>query len=258
MNYKSAQSKRILPSVRIWLQREREETELLFRCIPATAVSLLVVSVICMNLLANKTLVQTDWIALDGGILTSWLSFMCMDVITKYFGPKASNKIAVLAAAINLLTCLIFYIASIIPSNADDYTALNTILGGTWFILLGSTIAFLLSAVVNNFLNWTIGSAFQKNPDGKLAFAARTYISTFIGQFVDNFIFAVIVFVGFAPIFWDGFHWTILQCVMCSLTGAAAELLMEVIFSPFGYRIVNKWKKYRVGQEYLAYIREGN
>ena len=47
-----------------------------------------------MNLLANKTLVQTEWIALDGGILISWLSFMCMDIITKHFGPKASNKIA--------------------------------------------------------------------------------------------------------------------------------------------------------------------
>lgn len=254
MDHKNVYAKR---SFKIWLRREWEETEVLFRCIPATAVSLFVVSVICMNLLANKTLVQTDWIALDGGILISWLSFMCMDVITKYFGPKASNKIAVLAASINLLTCLIFYIASIIPSNAGDYAALNRVLGGTWFILLGSTVAFLSSAVINNFLNWTIGGMFRKNPDGKLAFAARTYISTFIGQFADNLIFAVIVFVGFAPIFWDGFHWTVLQCVTCSLTGAGAELIMEVVFSPLGYRTVNKWKTCRTGQEYLAYIRRG-
>lgn len=254
MDHKSARSEQHFSA---WLRREREETEILFRCIPATAVSLFVVSVICMNLLANKTLIQTDWIALDGGILISWLSFMCMDVITRYFGPKASNMTAVLAASINLLTCLIFYIVSLIPSNADDYTALNTILGGTWFILLGSTIAFLSSAVINNFLNWTIGGMFHKNPDGKLAFAARTYISTFIGQFADNLIFALIVFVGFAPIFWDGFHWTILQCATCSLTGALAELLMEVVFSPFGYRIVNKWRLHGVGREYFAYIKEG-
>ncbi len=237
-----------------WIIRERKETEMLLRCIPATVVSLFVVSVICMNLLANKTLVQTGWIALDGGILISWLSFMCMDIITKYFGPKASNKIAVLASAINVLTCLIFYIASIIPSDASDYTALNGILGGTWFILLGSTIAFLVSAVINNFLNWTIGKAFRNNPDGKLAYAARTYISTFIGQFMDNLIFSVIVFVVFAPIFWNGFHWTVLQCTVCALTGAVAELIMEIVFSPFGYRIVNKWKQNNVGQEYLDYI----
>ena len=257
MNSEKLRSTRGSSIIGTWVKREKEETVILLRCIPATVVSLFVVSVICMNLLANKTLVQTDWIALDGGFLISWLSFMCMDIITKHFGPKASTKIAILASMINLLTCLIFYIAGIIPSNASDYTALNEILGGTWFILLGSTIAFLASAALNNFLNWTIGKAFRKNPDGRFAFAARTYISTLIGQFVDNFIFSVIVFVGFAPIFWDGFHWTILQCTTCALTGAAAELLMEVLFSPFGYEIVKKWKKHSVGQEYLIYIGEG-
>ena len=105
-------------TLKLRLKQEKEETAVLLRSIPSTVVSLFVVSVICMNLLANKTLYQNDWIALDGGILISWLSFMCMDVITKYFGPKASTKIAVLASAINLLTCAIFYIASIIPSNA--------------------------------------------------------------------------------------------------------------------------------------------
>lgn len=244
-----------MPSkIKNWILQQKEESAILMRSIPATVVTLFVVSVISMNLLANKTLVQTEWIALDGGILISWLSFMCMDIITKHFGPKASNTIALLAASINLLTCMIFYVASIIPSNASDYTALNSILGGTWFILLGSTVAFLASAVINNFLNWTIGRSFRKKPDGKLAFAARTYISTFIGQFWDNFIFSIIVFVGFAPIFWDGFHWTVLQCVMCALTGATAELIMEILFSPYGYRIVGKWREHSIGQEYLDYI----
>ena len=244
-------------SISNWIKREKKETEILLRCIPATTVSLFVVSVICMNLLANKTLLQTKYIALDGGILISWLSFMCMDIITKYFGPKASNKIAILASSINVLTCSIFYIASIIPSNANDYTALDDILGGTWFILLGSTIAFLISAVINNFLNWTIGKAFSKNPDSKLAYATQSYISTFIGQFLDNLIFSIIVFVGFAPIFWNGFHWTVWQCVACALTGAVAELIMEVLFSPIGYRIIMKWKRYNVGSEYLEYINGG-
>ncbi len=227
------------------------EFKLLLRSIPATVVTLFVVSVICMNLLANKTLIQLDWIALDGGILISWLSFMCMDIITKHFGPKAANRISILAAGINLLTCLIFFVASVIPSTADDYTAFNGIFGGTWFILLGSTIAFLASAVINNTMNWMIGKSFRKNPDGKLAYATRTYVSTFIGQFMDNLIFAVIVFMFFAPIFWDGFCWTFIQCVMCSLTGALAELVMEIVFSPIGYKITKKWQAESVGKEYF-------
>ena len=183
---------------------------------------------------------------------------MCMDIITKHFGPGASNRISLLAAGINLLTCLIFFVASAIPSNANDYSAFNGIFGGTWFILLGSTVAFLASAVINNLLNFAIGRAFCKNPDGRLAFAMRSYVSTFIGQFLDNFMFSLIVFVGFAPIFWDGFCWTVLQCAMCALTGAVAELIMEILFSPIGYRIVTKWKKNAVGKEYLDYMEREN
>jgi uncharacterized integral membrane protein (TIGR00697 family) len=194
---------------------------------------------------------------LDGGILVSWLSFMCMDIITKHFGPKASNKISILAAIINLLTCFIFFIASIIPSNANDYTELNGILGGTWFILLGSTIAFLLSALINNFLNWMITKAF-KNKNSKKSFMVASYVSTFVAQLLDNLIFSVIVFMIFAPLYWDGFNWTFIQCLMCAVTGATLELIMEVIFSPIGYKIVTKWNKENIGKEYLELIKKEN
>ena len=244
--------------MKAFLQRERREMGSLLRSVPATVMTLFVVSVICMNLLANKTLLRLDWIALDGGILISWLSFMCMDIITKHFGPKASNRISLLAAAINLLTCLIFFVASVIPSSADDYTAFDGIFGGTWFILLGSTVAFLSSALLNNTLNWLIGKGFSRNPDGKLAFAMRSYVSTFIGQFFDNLIFSVIVFMLFAPIYWDGFSWTLLQCTMCALTGAVAELIMEILFSPIGYRITKKWKSEAVGKAYFDCIGKGD
>ena len=238
------------------LKDEYKHLKILLYSIPASVVTLFVVSVVCMNLLANKTLLQLDWIALDGGILISWLSFMCMDIITKHFGPGASNRISVLAVMINLLTCLIFFVASAIPSNAGDYTAFDGIFGGTWFILLGSTVAFLASAVINNMLNQLIGKAFKNSPDGRTAYIARSYISTFIGQFLDNFIFSLIVFTFFAPIFWNGFCWTPLQCATCALTGAVAELIMEVLFSPIGYKITVKWKAESVGKEYLEYMQQ--
>ena len=224
---------------------------LLLRNIPSICVAMFIVSVICMNLLANKTILQLEWIALDAGIIVSWLAFMSMDIVTKHFGPKASTKLTLFATGVNLLVCLIFWVASIIPSTADDYTVFNSIFGGTWFILLSSTIAFIASAIINNFLNWSIGQTFKKNPDGKLAYVTRTYISTSVGQFLDNLIFSVIVFMFFAPIYWDGFSWTFIQCFMCSLTGAIIELVFEVIFSPFGYRICKRWKEEGIGKEYI-------
>lgn len=230
------------------------ETKLLLRCIPSPVVALFVISVIAMNILANKTLVQTTYLAIDGGILISWLSFLSMDIVTKHFGPKASTRMSIFATAVNLLTCLIFFIVSKIPTPGNDYSAFNTIIGGTWFILLSSTIAFLSSSVINNFLNYAIGKLFKKNPDGKLAFVARSYISTFLGQFFDNLIFAILTFMIFAPIFWDGFHWTFIQCVTCSILGAALELVMEVVFSPIGYGICKKWQKEGVGKQYFEFV----
>ena len=227
------------------------ELKLLFRSIPGIVVCLFTVAVVAMNLLANKTIYQGEYLAIDGGILVSWLSFLCMDIVTKHFGPKASNSLSIFALLVNLLLCLIFYIISIIPTPKTDYSAFNSIFGGTWFILLSSSIAFLLSAVLNNVLNWSVGNLFKKNPDGKLAFVTRSYVSTFIAQFVDNLIFAMLTFMLFAPIFWDGFHWTFIQCVTCSILGASLELVMEIIFSPFGYLVVKRWKRELVGEAYL-------
>lgn len=238
-------------NVKSWIYKEIKEISFTLRSIPSSIVTLFVVSVVCMNLLANKTIFQNYFIALDGGIVISWLSFMCMDIITKYFGPRAANRIAVFGVIVNLFTCLIFYLVSIIPSNVGDYTSFNELIGGTWFIIFGSTIAFLISAIANNIINWFISMRFKKDPDGKVAYFMSTYVSTFIGQFLDNLIFSIIVFNWLAPIFWDGFHWTILQCVICALTGAILELIIEIIFSPIGYAMIKTWRKDSVGIEYL-------
>ena len=96
-------------------------------------------------------------------------------------------------------------------------------------ILLGSSIAFAVSSLVNNTLNYLIGQSLKRK--GTFAvFAARSYISTFIAQFVDNIVFALLV----SRVF---FGWSMLQCFTCALTGGAMELLFEIFFSPLGYRI---------------------
>ena len=230
----------------IFRTEDVRETTRRFNRIPSVVIALFTVSVVSMNLLANKTIYQTDWIAIDGGILVSWLSFLCMDIVTKAFGPRVSNRMTLFAIGVNLLVCLIFFIASVIPTK-EDYTAFNTIIGGTWFILLSSTVAFLASGFLNNFMNYAVGKLFRKNPDGKTAFVVRSYVSTFIGQFFDNFVFALLTFTLFAPIFWDGFHWTVLQCFTCSILGALVELAMEAVFSPLGYMVLKRWKKQGIG-----------
>ena len=225
--------------------------KVLLRSIPASTVTLFIVSVIMMNLLANKELISLPWLALDCGFAVSWVSFLCMDMICKRFGARASIMVSVMALGINLGVSLVFWLLTLTPGMWGAYydtgllevnDALNATIGGTWYVVLGSSCAMLTSSVVNSLLNQAIGRLEHKNTFG--AFALRSYVSTGIAQFVDNLVFAVIVSHTF-------FGWTWLQVLTCSLTGAVAELLCEVFLSPVGYRVVRSWERENVGALYL-------
>ena len=242
------------------IRKEIEETKVLLRCVPPWVLAFIVMSFIMMNLLANKSISGLpEWLALDAGVLVSWVAFMSMDVMVKRFGPKAATKISIIGMAFNLLACAIFFVCSTIPGYWGESFAyqgdvatmvnisLNNTFGGTWYVLLGSTVAILVSTIVNNCLNYSIGKLFKRNPDSFVAYACRSYISTSVGQFVDNLVFALIVSVNF-------FGWTMTQAIMCAVTGAVVECLFEIAFSPIGYRIVKRWDEYDIGKEYLDYV----
>lgn len=230
-----------------------EDYKVLLRSIPASTVTLFIVSVIMMNLLANKELISLPWLALDCGFAVSWVSFLCMDMVCKRFGARASIMVSLMALGVNLVVSLVFWLLTLTPGMWGAYydtglfevnDALNATIGGTWYVVLGSSCAMLTSSVVNSLLNQAIGRLEHKNTFG--AFALRSYVSTGIAQFVDNLVFAVIVSHTF-------FGWTWLQVLTCSLTGAAAELLCEVFLSPVGYRVVRGWERENVGELYLQY-----
>ena len=234
------------------LRREFQQANLLLNDIPAWVLSIFTAGCIGMNLLANKSInTNTEWLALDCGILVSWMAFFSMDIIVKRYGAKASIIVSVVALILNLLFSLVFWVASCVSGMwgesyaVDDPTIVNTALdntfSGTWYIVFGSAIAFMLSAIVNSTLNEAIGKVKKQNNFN--TFVIRSYVSTFVGQFVDNLTFAFIVSVNF-------FGWTLTQCITCALFGAVAELIMEAIFSPIGYRITLKWDKENIGITY--------
>ena len=221
----------------------------LLRTVPPLLAAVMILSIVGMNLLANKSInTGLDWLALDCGIIFSWVTFLSMDVMTHCYGPRAASVMSIVALAVNLFMALMLFIGGHIPgvwgesfvegSEAVINTALDNTFSGTWFIILGSSVAFAASAILNNFLNHGIGKLINGSGENKGfgEFAARAYISTFIAQFADNMIFALIVSRTF-------FGWSLLQCFTCALTGAVAELLFEVLFSPLGYRISRRIMK---------------
>lgn len=227
--------------------------KMLLRSIPSLTITVFILSVVCANLMANKELINNGYVALDCGFVFSWIMFLCMDVICKHWGAKASIKISILAMVINLFVCLCFAILSKTKGMWGEYystgsllvnNSLNKTFGGSWYIVLGSAVAFLVSSVINALLNSFIGSKLENSKF--IDFAFRCYVSTFIAQFADNFIFAVLV----SKIF---FGWTWKQVVICSLIGAFFELLCEVLFSGMGYKVVKSWEKENVGMEYFNY-----
>ena len=219
---------------------------LLLKSVPPLIFSLFILAVFAMNLLANKSInTGVDWLALDAGIVVSWIVFLCMDVLTKMFGPKAATQLSVLAMVINLIACLLLFAVSKIDGTWGQFfelgeqqivnDALDNTIGGTWYVVLGSAVAFVVSAAINNFTNFAIGKLFRKNPDGFGAYACRAYLSTAIAQFADNLVFALLVSHFF-------FGWTIVQCLTCAATGMVVELLCEVVFSPLGYLYLKRKK----------------
>lgn len=235
------------------IRRELEDYRILLRNVPSLVITLFVVSVIMMNLLANKELLSVKYFALDCGFVLSWISFLCMDMICKRFGPKAAAKVSILALVINLCATLVFKLMSMTPGMWGEYYStgmtevndgLNATFGGSWYVVCGSSVAMLAAAVCNSFINQTVAKRLRTG--GYKAFAMRSFISTGIAQFVDNLTFALIVSYHF-------FGWTAAQVLICSLTGAVAELLCEVIFSPFGYKVSRQWEEENVGKQYLDY-----
>lgn len=222
------------------MHKSFSELETLLKTVSPLVFTLMVLSVVGMNLLANKSInTGTEWLALDCGILFSGIAFLSMDVLTHCYGPKAATKLSLIALVLNLMMALFFFVASRIPgvwgesfvpgSEQVIGSALDNTFGGTWFVIAGSSVAFAVSAVFNNFCNWAIGERLSDDT-GFGAFALRSYVSTFLAQFLDNLVFALLVSRAF-------FGWTLLQCVTCALTGALLELIFEIFFSPLGYKI---------------------
>ena len=226
------------------------------RAVPGMVTTIFILSVVMMNLLANKSVFNLPWLASTAGIIVSWITFLCMDAICKRFGYKAATIVNTVGMIVNLLAAILFMLIVKIPgtwaasysgSTPEIGSAINAGLDATfssaWYIVLGSSAAMFLGGVVNSIMNHIIGVKLDNQGTYK-EFAIRSFISTAFGQFVDNFAFAM--FVSF--IF---FGWTFKQVLVCSFMMMLLELLFEVVFSPIGYHLAKKWAREDVGIEYI-------
>ncbi len=233
-----------------------------FRCllssVPPVFFCFFTFSLFAMNMLANKSLsIPLPWLAMDAGLLVSWAVFLFMSVATRHFGPSAATALSVFSFLLYLLISGLFLLASLLPgvwSAASGElapainAALNKTFGGTWYVLLGSAVAFLVASAVNNFTHFALLCRFKKKET--LAFIFASFVSGALGQFADNLTFSLLV----SRVF---FGWSLLQCVTSALAGVLIELGFEALFLGLGANICKRWRRQGVGEAYFR-LREEN
>lgn len=233
-----------------WIKSQIVDTIKLLQAIPSLTLMFFILSVVITNLMAVKFIVNTNLMQVTGGLLLSWLPFLCMDITAKHFGAVASVKLNLFGLLIYLGCVLLFELVTHIQictvTTNIDYTAFNLIYSAQWKILVSSSVAYVASGIVNAFVHHLVGAFFKKNPNGKGAYYTQSYLSTFFGQFSDNFIF-----VGLLNCFLLGLSWPIMPVLGAALLGGTLELLTQMLFSVFGYKMLQRWQRCGVGKEYI-------
>jgi len=224
--------------------------KLLLENVPTLMTLMFVVSTIAMNVAAAKIIFNIGGAVFTGGFIISFMPFLAMDTVTRRLGARASIMLNVLSALFNVLFVIFMAIVAAIPTETP-YLEFNYIFSGVWFIVLASTVAFVVSGVANSLINAAIGKLFGNDGVKAVEFYSRSFISTFIGQAIDNFLFIYISYGIFAPIIWGSDRVSVLGCIGTAVVGGFIELLLEVVFGPLALHIVKVWEHNNVGHEYI-------
>lgn len=230
------------------------------RSVPSLALALITVATVLMNILANKSIINLPWLIQDAGILMSWVGFLVGDLLVKAFGSKNAIRVNLTCLGISLFISGLLAIVAVVPGewspvfdptiNPGDLgsninAAVNSVMGNVWYVILGSAVASAVGLVINGLTQGLLIKKIEtKHGDRYWGFFVASAASTMIGQIIDNMVFALLVSVKF-------FGWTWTQVMVCSLTGAIFELIIELVFSPLTYKISKNWKKNGIGTEWI-------
>jgi hypothetical protein len=180
----------------------------------------------------------------DAGTLIFPLSYIFSDVLTEVYGYATSRRVIWIGffslALMSLMLMLVGALpgeASWLSSAANGDPAANTfgqdafdkVLGLTWRIVLGSLLAYWCGSFINDFV-----LAKMKLVTAGKNLWMRTIGSTLIGEAVDTLVFAIVAFWGVLP------TEVLIDLILANYI---FKVLVEVLFTPITYFIVNKLKK---------------
>lgn len=189
------------------------------------------VAVLLISNVASSKITQVGSLSLDGGTFLFPLTYIFGDILTEVYGFKKARKVIWLGVFANLLMALTFTIVGFLPSAPDwpNQDAYLKILGLTPRIVLASVTAYFLGEFVNS----VVLSRMKIITSGRWLWS-RTIGSTIVGEFIDSLIFVTIAFLGLLP-----FE----LLVSLIISNYLFKTVVEVLFTPITYKIVNFLKK---------------
>lgn len=221
---------------------EQKEQRHNFKCLDVVTVSFAIVLVLS-NFASSAKII--DWgfslgkvrMAFDAGTVFFPFAYIFGDVLTEVYGYSRSRRVIWLGFGALVFSFLMFLLIRILPGEATwqqsvGQPAFDSVLGGVSFggIVLSSILGYLFGS----FSNAVIMALMKSVTKGKFLWA-RTISSTIIGEFVDSLIFvAVATLTGVFPreLFWS-----------LTLTNYIFKVLVEILFTPATYKVVNKLKQ---------------
>jgi uncharacterized integral membrane protein (TIGR00697 family) len=175
--------------------------------------------------------------AFDAGTVFFPFAYIFGDVLTEVYGYSRSRRVIWLGFGALVFSFLMFLLIRLLPGEATwqqtvGQSAFDSILGGVSFggIVLSSILGYLFGS----FSNAVVMALMKSLTKGKYLWV-RTISSTIIGEFVDS-----LIFVGVATltrVFPPELFWSL------TLTNYIFKVLIEVLFTPATYKIVNKLKQ---------------
>lgn len=181
------------------------------------------------NLAATK-LVALGPIITDGGAILFPLIYIFNDLLTEVYGYAYARRAIWIGFGVMALAVIAFTIVRYLP-GAAEYTAqasYDAVLGFLPRIVMASLAAYVVGSFVNSYLLVKI----KQLTKGKKLWL-RLIGSTFVGQFFDTIVFALIAFGGIL-----GFN----DMVLFIVVGWLFKTGVEIVLLPVTYRAVS-WLK---------------
>jgi uncharacterized integral membrane protein (TIGR00697 family) len=195
-----------------------------------------VVVLLCSDLIGPGKVAAVWGISFGVGNLFFPISYIFGDVLTEVYGYARARRVIWAGFGGLIFASLMSSVILRMPADpAEPFNqvidpALEVVFGGTWRIVIGSILAFLVGDFVNSYVLakmkvWTKGRFLW----------ARTIGSTIAGQGVDSMIFYPIAFLGI----WE--PGTMAKVVVFNWL---FKVSVEAVMTPATYAIVNFMKRH--------------